>query len=972
MIVFAAVQKPNDKLQNCLLMNASIHQKALLLPLLLLLFVFFFEPVLAQNNVITGKVTNESGTPLVGATVLVKGTSLSVISDETGGFKIENATPSGILVVSYVGYDVNEIKYTAGKTITVRLVNTSKSEDEVVVTGVFDKRKKLESSIAISTINAKQLERVIPNSAADLLRNIPGVYVNASRGEIGNSIYTRGLSLTSNGGFYYVSMQEDGLPVIVTTGAVQPDMFLRADITVNRIEAVRGGTASILGANAPGGIFNYLSRTGGSKFAGEIRTRYGLEGNGKNPYYRADFNFGGPFSEKDKSWTYNIGGFYRHADGAKYPGYPLSRGYQFKGNILKTYNKGTFKIFGKILNDNTGSFEFTPTQSFSDPKVAGNFTNSSSVLVRGVRFKVPAALTAGVDVDYNSEDLNKYKDKSIGANWEHRLGNGWTLNNSLKFSKKYNTNNSTSVVYPFAINSPVFFAVIGHLGFGAPKFGTYSFKSLNTGVEMANITFAPGPNGLTFTKNVDNLPGANVQPTSLFYNPVPFTQMDINEFTEQFSISKKLKNMNFTFGGFFSSQKLERYTMIPTAQSFGTIEDKPQGVAITWKPLGPPSTLTYKVTDVNGLLNYGGGGTYYDNAITKQAALFFGHNWQINDQWNLDWGFRAENLNIKWSHYSPVRGADSKGGFDGDSTTLYDNRVYTKGPMGNYKKELGTFSYSAGLNYKIDDATAVYFRFSNGRKSPDLAFYLDIANSNQAAQLKPEAQKTLQFELGLKSKGYKHNLFVTPFYTLLSNVPNFQIFQNPDATYYSPSRTYQKIQTMGIEFEGDYSFTPKFNVRAVAVVQTSKAIDYSVYLARTNGPADDSLVVFSGNKTDNIAPLMFTVTPSYTTGKFYAGLAWSYMGKRWANLGNAFQLPSYHQLDLNLAVDLTKNVRLSASVNNLFNTYGVMSWSAPGGFPAALDLQGFTAQALAANPNAIYSTIAIQPRAYFLTASFKF
>jgi outer membrane receptor protein involved in Fe transport len=68
---------------------------------------------------------------------------------------------------------------------------------------------------------------------------------------------------------------------------------LRADATLGKIEAVRGGTASILGNNAPGGIFNYVSKTGGTVFQAEIRAKYGLEGNGKNPFYRTDFNFGG-------------------------------------------------------------------------------------------------------------------------------------------------------------------------------------------------------------------------------------------------------------------------------------------------------------------------------------------------------------------------------------------------------------------------------------------------------------------------------------------------------------------------------------------------------------------------------------------------------------------------------------------------------------------------------------------------------
>lgn len=66
------------------------------------------------------------------------------------------------------------------------------------------------------------------------------------------------------------------------------------------------------------------------------------------------------------------------------------------------------------------------------------------------------------------------------------------------------------------------------------------------------------------------------------------------------------------------------------------------------------------------------------------------------------------------------------------------------------------------------------------------------------------------------------------------------------------------------------------------------------------------------------------------------------------------------------------NNPFNAAINNLLNTYGVMSWAAPDGFPTSLDTQGFTKAALDANPQAIYSTLSIMPRAYFLSATYKF
>ncbi|MEN9909692.1 MAG: hypothetical protein RLZZ540_2841 [Bacteroidota bacterium] len=96
------------------------------------------------------------------------------------------------------------------------------------------------------------------------------------------------------------------------------------------------------------------------------------------------------------------------------------------------------------------------------------------------------------------------------------------------------------------------------------------------------------------------------------------------------------------------------------------------------------------------------------------------------------------------------------------------------------------------------------------------------------------------------------------------------------------------------------------------------------------------------------------------------------MGKRAANVPNAFELPAYNQTNLNLGYNLTSKLQLQANINNLFNQLGVMGWSAPGGFPAALDRQGFTKEQLNANANVVYSTLSLPARAYFITATYKF
>jgi outer membrane receptor protein involved in Fe transport len=117
---------------------------------------------------------------------------------------------------------------------------------------------------------------------------------------------------------------------------------------------------------------------------------------------------------------------------------------------------------------------------------------------------------------------------------------------------------------------------------------------------------------------------------------------------------------------------------------------------------------------------------------------------------------------------------------------------------------------------------------------------------------------------------------------------------------------------------------------------------------------------------------MFGISPSYTTKKFFAAINYYYLGSRQANVPNAFKLPAFGQVDLSLGYDISKRIHLQANINNIFNKYGVLGWSGPGGFPAALNRQGFTPEFITANPDAVYATQGSMPRAYFLTASFKF
>lgn len=946
-----------------------------------LLFIFIFSSTtsFAQADKITGIITDVNGKPVANASVIVKGTKTGTTTDNAGKFMLGTFTGNkATIVVSAIGFEAKETTVTSGaQNVVVQLTDVTKENEEVIVTGVFDKRSALNSSIAISTISSKQMAQLAPTSAADLLRNVPGVYVNNARGEIANTVYSRGISagsIDNASGYYYVSMQEDGLPLMnVNYGT---DNYLRADITLEKLEAVRGGTASILGANAPGGIFNYISKTGGKTFQGEVRAKVGLEGNGKNPYYRTDLNFGGPLS-RDKSVTYNIGGFYRVSDGARYPGYPSNNGGQLKANMQKTYSTGSLKIYTKILDDHNAQAEFIPSQGWNDPKIMSGLSTTDSYNLPAFSMQIPVNNTG--TATFNSKDKNYSRDKTFGVNWKQELGAGWTFTNNGKYSAKKVTGNVPAVVTPFATDGIVFYGLPNLLQTG--HLGTYSFtdkvngQTLGTvGVypniingQFAGFNFVPGAN--------NNFPGSNIQKNSLFFLPLFYNDVSINEFIDQFSFSKKLDKMTFNFGGFYANSKVDRVGgQDDDGVGVGTLQDKPHLVDITLHGL---DDKTYQITDPNGFMDVGRGGISTSKATKSQLALFFGHNWSITKKLNLDWGLRYESTKISGTNTPASRDPRTYdptfGGRDGNPLTVYDNGGGIAGTPLAFDKTMHTLSFSAGLNIRVSDEMAVYARYSNGNKAPEIGNFFAATSPNLISSLNTDAQNIQQFEAALKIKKSNFSLNFTPFFSLLSNVPNLQFaFVDSTGSNYNPAIQYAKYKTYGIEFEGTYAFSASFSVRAHATVQSSKATSYKTWIASGKSAQYDVLQDFSGNETDNNAKLMFGISPMYTAKKFFASLTYNYLGSRQANIPNAFKMPAFSQVDLSMGYDVSQRVRLQLNINNMLNKYGVLGWSGPGGFPAALNRQGFTKEFINANPSAVYATQGSMPRAYFLTVAYKF
>lgn len=827
-----------------------------------------------------------------------------------------------------------------------------------VVTGVFQPVSKTRATTAISTLEASDMSLFAVNTAADLLINIPGVYVDTSQGVVGYTPPGGGPNITSRG-LSFIVTEEDGLPV-EGPGQQLEDIYsnpiLRADSTLDRIEVVRGGSAAVTGANAPGGIFNYISKTGGEFLSSEVSVSYGLQGNGSLPLKRVDVNVGGPLAPG--GWYFDVGGFYREDFGARDQGYRADYGGQLKANVVKKFKNGSLKIYMKYLDDhNMPDGGMKPAVNWNSPTLVPGWTNTSSLSGPPAAFQ----LRNGPDsyANFNAETLLNNKSKSIGFQFDADLGGGWSVTNNLKFSNNVEQRANSTAYGQNPLDD--FFGPYFWGTYGMP--GTYTYTDTATG-SSAKVVSA---GGYDFTVTSNNLPGTSALPNagSLLSASVWWSKM--NEWQDQISVNKTFGPMSFTGGVYLDYARSSNGTT--DAWAVGTLTPQPRPLVVT---LLTPGGQTLQVTNSQG---FGAptDGNQLTAATWKQMDLFFGHTWEIAHNWNFDWGLREEYAHID-SNASPGAGSPV---ITSTSNNIYSNSYTPNRPFFNVVRSIDTFAYSGALNHQFNKESSVYTRYSVAKKSPDLAFYTSLSSPSQDALTPTIPQEVKQWELGYKFAKRSSSIDITAFDSLLSKQEAIhlksglnQFTSGYDA--YTPANRHRDI---GVEVDARYYFDNGFGLRAALTWQKPTNLG-SYTWTQPNGPGPISEAVLTkvnaGNRSEDIPDFMAVITPSYAKGRFLAQVQWQYVGAREANEYDAFLLPAYQQTNLTLRWRFTPRLYVTFNVNNLFDSKGVAEWGAPGDLGGLYSAEKYTRAQVQANPNAVFGILNIPATAYFIKATYTF
>ncbi len=210
----------------------------------------------AQTLTLTGHIVDETGEDLIGASVAVKGTSNGSVTDFDGRFTIENAPSNGTLVVSYIGYETQEVSINGQSHLEIILVEERSQLNEVVVVGYGSLAKK-EISSSVVQIDKKQFNQGLASDPLALVAGkVAGLNVSTAAAANPNSMtdfQVRGAgSLTASNG-----------PLIVIDGIAGGDLRNIATQDVESITVLKdAGSAAIYGTRGANGVILVTTKKG--------------------------------------------------------------------------------------------------------------------------------------------------------------------------------------------------------------------------------------------------------------------------------------------------------------------------------------------------------------------------------------------------------------------------------------------------------------------------------------------------------------------------------------------------------------------------------------------------------------------------------------------------------------------------------------------------------------------------------------
>ena len=842
---------------------------------------------------ISGTVNDQDGEPQPGVNIILEGTTKGTVSDFDGNFTISNVEDGTyVLKASSVGYVTYNKSVTANGTdvvLQIALANDAESLDQVIITGVVNPKSRLESSVSVSSIGIEQIAQSAPRTSGEVFRNIPAIRAETSGGDGNGNYNVRGVPVSS-GGSRYLQIQEDGLPINIfgDTSFGNSDNWLRIDSNVGRIESIRGGSASTQTSNGPAGIINVISKTGRTE-GGSVSKTFGVD----YKTNRLDFEYGTPLGN---GLYYHIGGFMRSGEGPKSAGYNANQGGQLKANITKEFESGYIRTYFKYLNDRSAMYLPGPTLvkgSDSNPEfdnLPGYDINNDS---QHTAFLQENPGISALDGNRRTGDVrtgNNPKVTAIGLEFSFDLGDDWKVSNKGRFASR-SGEWSGPFTANFGASADVLSTLITDTDTTMP--GTQSPLG-----PLVDGGFIPGdPNNV----NLVYANGANES-----YNPAngllqiihlfDVTIEDMGSIVNDFKITKRIgDDISLTAGYFYASQKTK------TGWNWSSFLSEVKG--------DNARLVDIEGFSRGGLFAYGNPlwGNCCNNKYNTEHSIrspYLGVDVDITEDINFDGSVRFENVDVTGTIASFGSAAPQDFDINGNGNIEgIETQVPVRNPNQNQvvNDNYNFVSFSGGLNYKLNDDSAVFGRYSQGAsgRAPDRNSY---APDGTAAT---QYDQVTQLEFGYKRKLGRGYVNLVGF---LSNT-------DEDAGAALNQTVGNEFKASGLELEGAYS------PGAFSIIGSITYTNAEITEDRASGTGANT-----GNTPQRQADFVYNFSPAYSYGKnkqHSLGLGILGTSKSFASDANQLIMPGYTYINLLGTVSITKGLSASINVNNLFDTIGI-------------------------------------------------
>lgn len=748
--------------------------------------------------------------------------------------------------------------------------------DDIIVTGRAgtDVRTKAETSYSVTNISEENLRLQAPTSVTEALKSVPGFWVEASGGEASGNVRARGVPVD---GFGSVQLLEDGIPVQhdPALGYLNADQAFRIDETIERIEVVRGGPASLFYSNAPAGAINFIPRKVGGRAEGLVKVTLGADS-----LYRADFWIGAPIGD----WKVAVGGFYRSEGGVRDPGFTANKGGQIRATVSREWENAKFSVDVKRVDDIVAFYTGIPMRTYPDGDIRAvpGFDGHKGTVAGPETAHIKMRQGDGSIYDFDNTVGTQIKRTQITTNFEIEPMDGWKISNTSRYN---DTTTRRNGVYPNSLQSAA------------------SLLTANAGL----LAQAPGATALQlrYTNGGQVFDTANQNGNGLIINGgLRGITMPVKEFMSDTRIAHRFEmgstTHDITFGYYFAT--IDQYFSRYSSTALLDVQDDARLLSLV--AVNAAGNVVRSFSDTNGIYKYG---YEWEDAHGEQTthALYLADEWQITPKFRLDGGVRWESMNARGSV-----GLKQTVNLGTPSTSSI---ITGSGLTANYDRTFKHATATAGANYQFTDRAGMFARYTYANRMPGLGNYITSPTAT------PITQTMHLGEVGLKYNSQVFDVYATGFWTKYNNVgfTNYRFDINTGA-----SRTealFADTQTFGVELEGTVRPARFFDMSATLTLQDPKykGLVYTDSAQRVND--------YDGNRLIRVPTVSVRVVPAVNLldDRLRIQAAYEYQGPRFVDTANSVRLPGYSAINLSARAQLTESLSLFGYVDNLTNSLGL-------------------------------------------------